>query len=164
MEKKTIIIFMNVMKTQNILCIITKTIIKKTGIMTIIMVTSLDVLITDKINNSNSRMTVKCPYINQNSNDELYNVTHNYIKRKEPNTTCYVWPDKQHTRNCLQMIIGTEYVNSEKNKFKTIKIDWKTLSDVTFDIITNSKTQLSKSNISKILNESFPFFVDKFGY
>ena len=57
-------------------------------------------------------------------------------------------------------------VNSERNKFKTIKIDGKSLLDITFDLVTNSKTQLSKW-LSKILNESFPLFVDftyKFGY
>ena len=35
---------------------------------------------------SKSETKVKTSYINKNSNDELYNVTHNYIKRKAPNT------------------------------------------------------------------------------
>ena len=124
---------MIVMQTQNILRIITEPIIKMIvipGITTMIMVTNLDVLIIDRINkiNWNIETKVKTPYINKNSDDELYNATHNYIKREEPNTTCYIWSDKQQTRNCLRMRIGNEYLNSEKNKFKTIKIDEKSLS------------------------------------
>ena len=97
--------------------------------------------------NSNSETKVKTPYINKNSNDKLYNVNHNYTQRNEPNTTCYIWPGKQQTRNCLKMRIGIEDVNSKK-KFKSIKIVGKSLLDVTFDLVTNSKTQFMKSIIS----------------
>ena len=58
--------------------------------------------------NSNIEIKVKTSHINKNSNDKLYNVTHNYIERKEPNTTCYIWSDKRQTRNYLQMTIGNE--------------------------------------------------------
>ena len=58
------------------------------------------------------------------------------------------------------MRIENEHVNPEKNKFETIKIDRKSLLDITLDLVTKSKTRLSKSNISKILNESFPPFVN----
>ena len=66
--------------------------------------------------NSNSETKVKTSKINKNSNDELYNITHNYIKRYEPNTICYIWPDNQQTRNCLQIRIGNEYINSKKKQ------------------------------------------------
>ena len=65
------------------------------------------------------------------------------------------------------MRIGNECVNSEKNEFKTIKIVGKCLLNVTFGLVTKSKKQLSKSEISKILNESsLPYvdFTDKYGY
>ena len=58
----------------------------------------------------------------------------------EPDTTYYIWSDKQQTRNCLHMRIGNEYVKSQKNKFKTIKVHGKSLLDVTFDVVTKSKT------------------------
>ena len=45
-------------------------------------------------------MKLKTSYFNKNSNDELYNVTHNYFERKERNIACYFWPDKQQTIIC----------------------------------------------------------------
>ena len=39
---------------------------------------------------SNSETKVKTSYINKYSNDELYNLTHNCIERKKPNTICYI--------------------------------------------------------------------------
>ena len=56
---------------------------------------------------------------NKNSNDELYNLTHNFVERKESNTICCIWLEKQQTRNCLQTRIGIEYVKSPKNKSQT---------------------------------------------
>ena len=50
-----------------------------------------------------------------------------------------------------------------KLKFKTINLDRKS----SLDLVTKSKKQVSKSNISKMLNESFSPFVDftgKYGY
>ena len=56
-------------------------------------------------------------------------------RKQEPNTICYIQPGQQQKRICLQMQIGPTIINGKQNKFKQIKIEGKTLLDVTFKLV-----------------------------
>ena len=54
------------------------------------------------------------------------------------------------------MRIGPTFINEKKNQFKEIKIDGKTLLDVTFNLVNESKEKRSKTQISNIVTKQFP--------
>ena len=73
-------------------------------------------------------------------------------RKQKPNTICYIQPSQQQKRNYLQMRIGPTLINNKVNIFNK-KIEDKTLLDVTFNLVIDSKKKRSKTKLSDMITK-----------